>query len=190
MSELFTSLPRHLYVHVDRTFVSSHDGFEPAAWFGLTSIPGRAWGLSLLLESGAIYSQVPPHAISFVSPAACSWTLSLAQMWDCFGVSFALHEYTHLAGRVVECWLPKGSRAKLKRGRYLFTAQHHGDGYSEAPEQAKQFHFIQLDNGRLTALPANRFVVHAPEFTRVAGLPSGLRRQTETYECEGGHGAE
>jgi hypothetical protein len=192
--KLFGSLPRHLYCYVERRFVAKTAGrpLEPCTWFGLTSVPGRAWGLTVLLESGALYSNVPPHAIVFGDQVAAAvnasnlqlalWTIGEAQAWDCFGYDFALHEYEHLAGRDVEAKI--AGLEQLVDGAYLFTAQHYGDAYSLVPEQAKQFHFLQLENGRLAALPANRLVVHAPEFTRVDGLPTDLRRQTESYSCE------
>lgn len=196
MARLFTSIPRHYYCYVESSFVarSPRPTLEPCTWFGLTSVPGRAWGLTVLLESGAIYSGIPPHAIVFGDQVAAAvndsnlqladWTIYEAQLWDCFGYDFAVHEYEHLQGRDVEAAI--AGIPELVDGVYLFTAQHYGDGYSRTPEQAKQFHFVQLENGRLAALPANKLVVHAPEFTRREGpgLPTWIRRQTEAYSCE------
>lgn len=188
MSTLFASLPRHLYVHVESRFVLTEHAeapeFLPCTWFGLTSVPGRAWGLTVLLENGAIYSHLPPHAIAFDTLAKQKWAIEQAQLWDCFGYDFAIAEYSYLAGRRVLCSVTK-RLGELLEGEYLFTAQHYGDGYSAAPEQAKQYHFIRLELGRLVCLPANRFVVDAAEFTTLqAELPKGLRRQTETYSVE------
>lgn len=167
-----------MYAHAPATV-----GVIPCSWFGLTSVPGRAWGLTVLLENGAIYSHLPPHAIAFKTGAP-KWTVEHAQLWDCFGHDFAVEEYSYLAGRRVLCDVNR-RRGELLEGTYLFTAQHYGDGYSAAPEQAKQYHFIQLELGRLVCLPANRFMVDAAEFTALEGaLPKGLRRQTETYSVE------
>lgn len=196
MATLFTSLPRHLYCYVERSFIAvdrGDRGLERCTWFGLTSVPGRAWGLTVLLECGAIYSSLPPHAIVFGDQVAAAvndshlglavWPIGNAQLWGCFGYDFAVHIYEHLEDRDVEVWL--GTPSELYDGTYLFTAQHYGDAYSLTPEQAKQYHFVRLENGRLTCVPANRMVVHAPEFTRdVKGLPPWLRRQTEVYSCE------
>src|SRR5262245_58577858 len=99
MAELFTSLPRQQYCHVDRRYLSSGSkvGLEACMWMGLTSIPGRAWGLTVLLGSGALYSNVPPHALYFSVPGGdfseTNWRLEQAQRWDCFGYRFAVHEY-------------------------------------------------------------------------------------------------
>lgn len=195
MARLFTSLPRHQYCYVERSYIARDgelNGLEPCTWFGLTSVPGRAWGLSLLLECGALYSAIPPHAIVFGDQVAAAinhsqlqlapWTIYEAQVWDCFGYDFAVHEYEHLQGRDVEVKI--AGIQELVDGEYLFTAQHYGDAYSRTPEQAKQYHFVRLENGRLATVPANLMIVHAPEFTRAKGLPTWLRRQTESYSCE------
>lgn len=191
MARLIASLPRHLYCMLERKYVREGGaGLERCTWFGLTSVPGRAWGLSVLLENGAIYSHLPPHAIVFETDSIGlhgnpkPWRIRQSQLWDCFGVDFALEEYSYLAGRTVYCSVEHRA-GELLEGEYLFTAQHYGDGYSRAPEQAKQYHFVRLELGRLVCLPANKLIVDAAEFTTIeAKLPTGLRRQTEVYSCE------
>lgn len=178
--ELLGDIPRHVYCYVERRYLGEKDGLEPCSWFGLISTPNRAWGLVLLLENGAVYQNVPPHAISFVEKDPPEWKLEQSQTWDTFGVRFATHEYAQLAEREVEAyvhgdWLP---------GTYLFTAQHYSDGYSREPSQTKAFHFIRLENGRLTIQPGNRMLVHDPAFTRVQGKPMWLRTQREVYSVE------
>ena len=43
----------HRYVFVDASFTHKDGiGFIPAVWYGLVSYPGRAWGCTVLLESG------------------------------------------------------------------------------------------------------------------------------------------
>lgn len=181
MPDLFTSLPRQIYCYADRAFMSQgqRQGFERCAWFGLTSVPNRAWGLSVLLECGALYQMLPPNAIAF-RPDPPPWTLEQAQRWDCYSDRLAVHEYTMLAERDVDCYV----RGEWLRGRYLTTAQNYGDGYSAEPEQAKQYHFVALNNGRLTALPGNCCLFHDPAFTKVNGKPDWLRTQTKVYACE------
>lgn len=186
MAELFASLPRQQYAYVDKRFLSGGEraGLEPCMWFGLTSVPGRAWGLTVLLESGAVYSHLPPHALYFPVPGADHsdqpWTLQQAQRWSCHGYAFAVHEYDALAGLPVYVFV-SGERL---RGRYLFTVQHFGDGYSMTPEQAKAYHWIVLDNGRLAAAPNNDLLVHDPAFTTVGERPDWIRRQTAVYTCD------
>lgn len=177
---------------LERKFVrEGGEGLERCSWFGLTSVPGRAWGLSVLLEDGALYSGLPPHAIVFETETIGlhgkpkPWRLRQSQLWDCFGYDFALEEYSYLAGRTVHCSI-ENRAGELLEGEYLFTAQHLGDGYSATPEQAKQYHFVRLvEQGRLVCLPANRMLVDAAEFTTIeAKLPTNIKRQRETYTCE------
>ena len=71
---MFTkNLPKHLYLNVDTAFTHKHpQGYMPAIWFAITSTPGRAWGCHVLLENGAIYRNLPLHALHFgsdISPA-------------------------------------------------------------------------------------------------------------------------
>jgi hypothetical protein len=80
-------------------------------------------------------------------------------------------------------------KAKCKdipyKGKYLFTVAPIGDGYSAYPEQAKEFCFIQLDNGRLTIQPTNHVVFRERSFTdNKLEFPSGLRRQTNVWSAE------
>ena len=133
-----------------------------------------------MLESGAIYRNVPAHAIAF-SEFPVLWAADEAQTWDCYGEKFATIEYTYLAG--LDC------KAKCKdeefEGSYLFTAAPIGDGFSAYPEQAKEFCFIKLDNGRLTVQPTNHVVFRERSFTdNKLEFPSGLRRQDEIWSAE------
>mgnify|MGYP003644646029 CR=1 FL=1 len=59
------NLPRHLYVKCDMEFVSDGEkrGIEDAVWFGLTAVPGRAWGCTVMLKCGALYRGLPLSAI-------------------------------------------------------------------------------------------------------------------------------
>jgi len=70
-------------------------------------------------------------------------------------------------------------------GEYLFTAAPINDGYSAYPEQAKEFKFIKLTNGRLTVQPTNRVAFEDLSFTgTISELPKGLARQSTVWTCE------
>jgi hypothetical protein len=56
------------------------------------------------------------------------------------------------------------------------------DGWSDAPEQDKEFIFLQLDYGRLTIQPTNRVTFIDRSFITDT-LPK-LKLQTEIYSCE------
>lgn len=175
-------LPRHLYVVVDSTFTHREPvGWIPAVWFGLVSMPGRAWGCTVMLESGAIYRNLPPHALGFGDEPEPDWTIQDAQTWDCYGREFSPIEYGYLAG--LDCLVRANGREHL--GEYLFTVAPVGDGFSAYPEQAKEFSFVRLRNGRLTVQPTNHLAFVEKSFTPPApSLPRGLKRQTDVASAE------
>jgi hypothetical protein len=71
-----------------------------------------------------------------------------------------------------------------RRGMYLFTLAPVGDAFSAAPEQSKEFYFIQLENGRFTAQPTNHVLVEDRSFTTALEWPKFLRRQNEWHSAE------
>lgn len=176
-------LPRHLYVFVDSRYTHCNPcGFVPAVWFALISYPGRLWGCTIMLESGAIYRNLPPHALAFTKAPKKLWTPQQAQRWDCYGRHFTTIEYDYLAG--LEC------RARAAKqtyaGEYLFSVMPLEDAFSAAPDQAKEFTFVKLNNGRLTIQPTNHTVFRERSFTNNPKLmmPDNLQRQTEVYTAE------
>lgn len=178
---MIASLPFHKYVWVDSSFIrTGGSGFEPAVWFGLVSQYGRAWGLNVMLECGAVYRSLPPHAIAFHAAISSKspglWTIKDAQMWDCYADKFQLHEYAYLREMRV--------KTKHHNGIYLFTAAFIDDGFTRTPEQGKEFSFIELDNGRLTIQPTNRTLFEDKSFTVDGGAPTDLLTQTQVWSCE------
>lgn len=176
-------LPRHLYVWVDARFTHREfQGRVPAVWFGLVSHPGRMWGCNVMFESGAVYRNVPPHAIFFHDHVGAQeeWRAQDAQTWDCYGYQFAVLEYPYLSG--LRCRVR--TRGGEHLGRYLFTCAPVADGFSQVPEQSKEFSFLQLDNGRLTIQPTNHVIYEERSFTSHEEFPNYLKRQTEIWRCE------
>ena len=178
---LFTasgSLPHHLYVKVDGSFIGI-EGWHDAVWFGLHAHIGRAWGCTVMLESGAVYRNLPPHAIAWWKDAA-PWSLEQAQLWDCYSAQFSTHAYTYLYGL----------NATAKIGglsipcSYLFTAIPYGDGFTETPEQDKEFMFLKTMSGRLTIQPTNRVKFIDKSFTSEGNDWPKLRVQKQVYSCE------
>lgn len=178
------SIPKHKYIWVDTKFTHQNDiGFIPAVWFGLVSLPGRAWGLNIMFENGAVYRSVPPNAISFSKqPKERFWSIKKSELWDCYGYDWHATEYSYLKG--LKC------KASIKNefysGDYLFTVVPLCDGFSEAPEQSKEFKFIRLDNDRLTIQPTNKVLFIDKSFTEDDNqiLTAKLKLQTEIYSVE------
>jgi hypothetical protein len=133
-----------------------------------------------MLESGAVYRALPPHAIAFTEYPTPNWTIQDAQTWDCYGTGFSTIEYEYLAG--LRCSAKANNN--LHDGEYLFTAVPVGDGFSQYPEQAKEFMFVKLNNGRLTVQPTNHIVFRDMSFTDSTKQPSGLRRTETIYRSE------
>lgn len=182
MKSFIGSIPFHKYIWVDSSFTHSKPrGFIPAVWFGLCSFPGRAWGLNVMLECGAVYRGVPPHAISFLEETnKKDWGVDDAQLWDCYGYDWSTEEYTYLKGLTCKAII----KNEVYNGSYLFTVAPMLDGFSAAPEQSKEFKFIELDNGRLTIQPTNKVIFVDKSFTEEAAEFPHLRLQRETYHCE------
>ena len=179
---LVGELPRHLYIWVDSAYThqESH-GFIPAVWYGLVSYPGRSWGATVLLENGAVYRNIPSHALGFSDWPEPEWAPQDAQTWDCYGYGFTALEYSYLAD--LRCMALANGRQHL--GRYLFTVAPVDDGFSAYPEQAKEFMFIELDNGRLTVQPTNHVLFQDKSFTTGGwDVPTGLKRQTDIFRAE------
>ena len=172
-------LPRHLYVYVDSSFIRRDGtGFEPAVWFGLTAKFGEMWGANLMLECGAIYRNIPLHALAFRPDPTPVWKEQDAQAWDCYGAQFSVLEYRYLTN--VQAEIRKPSKMM---GSYLFTAVPLFDGYTRHPGQSKEFVFLELENGRLTCKSTDMLIFHDKSFCTPA-WPTDLRRQVDTYHCE------
>jgi len=181
---LVGELPKHQYVWVDSRFTHQvATGYLPAVWYGLVSYPGRVWGCTVMLECGAIYRNIPAHALSFsAEPKEINWSEKYAQTWDCYGTDFSTIEYKYLSG--LTCKARCNQEDFL--GCYLFTVAPIGDGYSAYPEQAKEFMFVRLDNDRLTIQPTNRLLFDERSFTQNKNMewPKGLQRQQEIWSAE------
>ena len=179
---LFTSsgsLPHHQYVSVDGEFIGMK-GPQKAVWFGLHAHVGRAWGCTVMLESGAVYRNLPPHALMW-DKALGTWSLQQAQLWDCYSHQFSIHAYTYLSGL--------GAVAEVGGDEipcsYLFTVIPYGDGFTEAPEQDKEFMFLRTKCGHLTIQPTNRIRFVDNSFTSESNEWPKLQVQKRVYSCEG-----
>jgi hypothetical protein len=69
----------------------------------------------------------------------------------------------------------------IYKGKYLFSTTHLNDGWSDSPDQDKEFIFIQLDNGRLTIQPTNKVAFQDNSYTTPT-LPK-LKLQDTIYSC-------
>lgn len=181
-SFLVADLPRHQYCYVDTAYTHREPcGFIPCIWFAVVSYPGRVYGCHILLESGALYRNVPLHALSFKPNGQAHWEPKDAQSWNCYGERFTVIEYKYLSN--LSC-LVKANGMQYQ-GRYLFSVVPYGNGFSAEPSQNKEFCFVALHNGRITAQPTNHIVFEERSFTEPAlRFPTDLKLQTEIYSVE------
>jgi hypothetical protein len=173
-------LPTHRYVLVDSNFTHETPcGFVEGMWVGITSIPGRAWGLNIILrDGGALYRNLPPHSIGFNSENF-GWTLQQAQLWDCYSYDFTIVQSPILRGLRMQVKV----RNEIHAGEYLFHVTHLDDGWSDSPDQDKEFYFIKLDTGRLTIQPTNRITFMDRSFIVNDNIPK-LKLSETIYSCE------
>ena len=173
-------LPTHRYVLVDSSFTHKTPcGLVEGMWVGVTSIPGRAWGINVILrDGGALYRNLPPHSIGFHSEDF-GWTIQQAQLWDCYSYHFTIVQSPILRGLRMRAKV----KGELLTGEYLFHVTHVDDGWSDSPDQDKEFYFIKLDNGRLTIQPTNRISFIDASFIVNDKLPE-LKLSETIYSCE------
>ena len=174
------ALPTHRYIWVDSKYTHEEPyGLVEAMWVGLTAIPGRAWGINVILrDGGALYRNIPPDAVAFTPNPEADWIISEAQLWDCYSYHFSILQNPILRGMEVTARVED----EILHGECLFSVTHLHDGWSDSPDQDKEFIFVKLNNGRLTIQPTNRvrFIDHS--FTTDV-LPK-LKLQETVYSCE------
>jgi hypothetical protein len=180
MNSFAGSIPKHQYIWIDSNFTHKKPiGFVPAVWFGLTSFPSRAWGFNVIFENGAVYRNIPPHAISFSDNPEKEWKINQAQLWDCYGYNWTALEYAYLRGLKCVCKIGDS----CFQGEYIFTVAPIEDGFSNSPSQSKEFKFIKLNNGRITIQPTNKILFKDASFTDSETFIE-LKLQSEIYSSE------
>jgi hypothetical protein len=156
-------LPRHLFVRVASSQVlkSGHTGGTiEGVWFGLSVEAGRGIGCHVLLENGALVADLPLGALSYPVPGGVVTgrlrTPQECEVWDGHGDVGEVRTFEYLDGLEVGGHLPGG--IPFTRGRYLFTLDYLGDGYSRYGPQHKLYHCIADSSGALYLLPNDRLL--------------------------------
>lgn len=179
---LIGDLPVHQYALVDSSFTHKESqGFVPCVWFGIVSYPGRVWGCNILFQNGAVYRNVPIHALAWKEQPESMWNPKDAQSWDCYDYNFTVIEYGFLKDS--HCLVR--ANAHEYHGRYICTIAPLYDGWSERPDQAKEFSFVALENGRFTVQPTNHLLMIEKSFVKTPTWNVDLKLQKTVYSCEG-----
>ena len=157
---LTASLPQHLYGVVRREYITNNMemGFEKCIIHAVTCKVSQALTFTILLESGAQYRGVPIHGLSvgqdpdYIAPK--EYPLNHQQVWGCFGTDFSIVDMKFNKDMPAECVTATGE--KITANGLGWAIEFHGDGYSNAPHQDKNFNMLVSEHGHLIAMPNNR----------------------------------
>lgn len=134
---------------------SSYEGKTQGHLMAVRARQNQALQFSVLLETGALFTGLPANAITFrkdlVNPIL---NLQDSQMWDC--VSDDIEVFTIESLRYAECEVIGNQIAAS--GKYLFTIDFVGDGYSRHPTHWKQLHAVQTLAGDFLLYPQYRIL--------------------------------
>ncbi len=167
-----TSLPFHLYVHVDNAFLgpAMPEGTTQGIWHGVYGREGQVLACHVLLQSGAHWSGLPVHALAWREGAASGDAAELMP-WGCMGAHVEVWHAEYLEG------LPGSVRQRRRlddgsgEGTVAVPLRHTGigvdwsDGFSRYPQEHKPLSLVALDSGRFALLPNNYFMLSDKHFT-------------------------
>jgi hypothetical protein len=136
-----------------------------------------ALAFTVLLESGALWYDVPIHGIC---TAECEpRELSLLQQWDCLSDDFTVHAYEPLKTLKVVA-----NQDSLPLGTYMFTIDFLGSFYADDPGEHKTLNVIELVTGHLVAMPNNKLLFEDKTFTKITDWPKYVRTDRHYYAEE------
>lgn len=134
---------------------SNYEGKTQGHLVSVRARQNQALQFSVLLETGALFTGLPAHAVTFRKDCLNKiLNLSDAQMWDC--VSDDIEVFTIESLRYAECEVIGNQIAAS--GKYLFTIDFVGEGYSRHPTHWKQLHAVQTLSGDLLLYPQYRII--------------------------------
>lgn len=173
-------------VRVDTRFLTAGEepGLVDGYWYGVTIIPARIIGCHVTLMDGANWARLPFHALRSYdcSSSNIEITPAQAQLYDCFSYFGEAHRFNWLRGQPAELLDVK------VRGYYLFTIDYFDpDGrcpFGEEPEQHKQHHILECEDGIFRARPNNFVKWTDTALYRPFEVRPPYRRQREVFSAE------
>lgn len=159
-----------------------HGEFTPVQVFGLTSLPGRAVGFSVMTDGGAQIARIPVHALVHKEDTP-NLPLDWLELWDCFSYQAQAVCYDYLHEMKCKVFLKD---KQWYEGQYKFTIDWVGGDYAEEASEYKCGHVIALDNGCFAIQPNNRiYWTGDPSFiTRPLQEFPGYKVNTYNWKCE------
>ena len=145
-------------VYVRNKFLMNDDQpeYNGKTWgrlIGVRSLQGQAMQFQVLLETGALFTGLPAHAICFEEDAP-ERELIDCQMWDSISSEIDVIQYDTLL--YMPCTLKLDS-GEIIKGEYLFTIDHVGNvDLSRDPTEWKMFHVIKSEEGNMHLYPQYR----------------------------------
>lgn len=134
---------------------SNQEGKTEGHLVSVRARQNQALQFTILLETGALFTGLPANSITFREDCL-NQVLNLqdSQMWDC--ISDDIEVFTIESLRYAECEV-LGDQIS-ESGKYLFTIDFIGEGYSRHPTHWKQLHAVQTLSGNFLLYPQYRII--------------------------------
>lgn len=135
------------YIYKDK------EGTSEGILIGVRSQLNKSLQFTVLLRSGALFTGVPVHMLSF-TPEAHKRPLNEVLMWD--NISSYIELVTFDTLRLMPCTV-KLTNGEIISGTYQFTIDYVGlDDLSYNAEHWKMVHVIKADSGEMLVYPQYR----------------------------------
>lgn len=154
------NLPRHIYVNVDNRFLGPTTmpaGVTAGIWHGVYARESQVLMCHVLLESGANWSGLPLHALSFTENF--SFTAEQLMPWGAMGTETVVWSSRYLLGLACEVHEPFKAT-----GRHTGFVVDWADGFSHYPQEHKPLNLVVLDAGQFALLPNNYLTYNDAHF--------------------------
>ena len=150
MSHPHANLPHHIYVNVDIRFLGPDmpAGVTAGIWHGVYARESQVLMCHVLLESGANWSGLPLHALSFTQDFR--FTAEQLMPWGAMGAETVVWSSRYLHGLACDVRAPMEAT-----GRHTGLVVDWVDGFSRYPQEHKPLNLVMLDAGQFALLPNN-----------------------------------
>jgi hypothetical protein len=124
------------------------EGVTPGIWHGVYSREAQVLMCHVLLESGANWSGLPLHALSFTHDFGFSSEKLMP--WGAMGTETVVWPSRYLHGLACEVHAPIAAP-----GRHTGLIIDWADGFSRYPQEHKPLNLVLLEAGQFALLPNN-----------------------------------
>lgn len=146
--------------------------------FGIQSVGGKILTFHVMTDDGMLRSRVPISEIYLKKPEN-DVPFHFKQLWDCFGESVSVTQFSFLNGNRCKAILRDSSEVWAT---YMFTVDWYDNPFSNEPSDYKCGHILSADEGYLLCLPNNRILWKDSNWI-TKPRPSDLKK----YKCDFEH---